>query len=76
VAGLVELADGGPDSCQRARALAGAQAAALDAEIADLQRRRAWLGELLATCQRPRSGRSCPLMRAIPATGAARRADR
>lgn len=73
VAGLLELADGGPDSCRRARALAEAQAAALDAKIAGLQRMRASLGELLATCQRPRSGRSCPLTQAIPATGSARR---
>jgi DNA-binding transcriptional MerR regulator len=69
VAGLLELADGGPDSCRRARALAEAQAAALDAKIAGLQRMRASLGELLATCQRPRPGRSCPLTQAIPATG-------
>jgi MerR family transcriptional regulator, mercuric resistance operon regulatory protein len=69
VAGLLELADGGPDSCRRARELAEAQAAALDARIADLKRMRASLGELSATCQRPRSARSCPLMQAIPATG-------
>lgn len=64
VADLLELADGDPESCQRARALAEAQAAALDAKIADLQRMRASLGELLAACRQPRSGGSCSVMQA------------
>lgn len=72
---LLELADGGPDSCDRARALAEAHAADLDRKIADLQLMRASLGELIATCERPRGERSCPLLRAIegmtPLTGSA-----
>jgi MerR family transcriptional regulator, mercuric resistance operon regulatory protein len=65
---LLQMADGGPDSCDRARALAAAHAAELDRKIADLQRMRASLGELVATCERPRADRSCPLMQAIDGT--------
>jgi len=65
---LLELADGGPDSCGRARALAEAHAASLEAKMADLRRMRDSLGELVATCERPRADRSCPLLRAIEST--------
>lgn len=65
---LLQLAGGGPDSCDRARALAGAHAADLDAKIADLRHMRASLSELVATCERPRADRSCPLLRAIEST--------
>ena len=63
IAELLRLADGGPDSCDRARALAEAHTAELDRKIADLTRMRAALGELMATCERPRASRSCPLLR-------------
>ena len=70
---LLQLADGGPDSCDRARALAEAD---LDRKIADLQHMRASLGELITTCERPRPERSCPLLLAIggltPLTGSVR----
>ena len=62
---LLSLAEGGPDSCDRARALAEAQVADLDRRVADLQRMRASLGELVATCERPCADRSCPLLEAI-----------
>jgi MerR family mercuric resistance operon transcriptional regulator len=62
---LLSLAEGGPDSCDRARSLARAHADELDRKIADLQRMRASLGELVATCERPRADRSCPLLEAI-----------
>jgi|HubBroStandDraft_6_1064221.scaffolds.fasta_scaffold83102_2 Hg(II)-responsive transcriptional regulator len=62
---LLQLAEGGPDSCDRARSLAEAHAAALERKIADLQQIRVGLGELIATCERPRLERSCPLLRAI-----------
>lgn len=75
IEGLLELADGGPDSCEQARAVAQAQVADLDRKIADLARMRASLAELAATCDRPRADRSCPLLQAIqrggPAPGAA-----
>jgi MerR family transcriptional regulator, mercuric resistance operon regulatory protein len=62
---LVHLDDGGPDSCDAARALAEAHKADLEARIADLQRMRDSLGELIATCDLPRSNRRCALLEAI-----------
>jgi Hg(II)-responsive transcriptional regulator len=62
---LLSLAEGGPDSCDQARSLAIDHVAELDRKIADLQRMRASLGELVATCERPRADRSCPLLDAI-----------
>lgn len=62
---LLHLAEGGPDSCERARALAEAHAVELDRKIADLRRMRVSLTELVATCERPRADRSCPLLAAL-----------
>lgn len=62
---LLSLADGGRRSCDRARMLAGSQMIELDRKIADLHRMRASLAELIATCERPRADRSCPLLQAI-----------
>ena len=62
---LLTLADGGPDNCDGARALAGTHLVELDRKIADLTRMRDSLGELLWTCTRPRADRSCPLLQAI-----------
>jgi Hg(II)-responsive transcriptional regulator len=65
---LLALADGGPDGCEAARALAESHMAELDRRIADLRRMRASLGALVATCERPRVDRSCPLLDAIEST--------
>ena len=65
---LLALADGGPDSCETARALAESHMAELDRRIADLHRMRASLGALVATCEKPRADRSCPLLDAIEST--------
>jgi len=62
---LLELDNGGPDSCDAARALAEAHKADLETRIADLQRMRDSLGDLIATCDLPRSDRRCPLLAAI-----------
>lgn len=62
---LLALADGGPDSCESARTLTRSHIAELDRKIADLQRMRASLIALVATCERPRANRSCPLLEAI-----------
>jgi Hg(II)-responsive transcriptional regulator len=59
---LLGLADGGPESCEAARGLAQTHIAELDRKIADLQRMRASLATLVATCERPRADRSCPLL--------------
>jgi MerR family mercuric resistance operon transcriptional regulator len=64
---LLWLADGGPRSCDRARTLTVSQVAELDRKVTDLQRMRASLGELVATCERPRADRSSPLLDAIDA---------
>lgn len=62
---LLHLADGGPEACDRARVLAQTHAKGLDRKIADLTRMRASLGELIATCERPRADRFCPLLAAL-----------
>lgn len=59
---LLELAAGGPRSCEAARTLAEAHIAGLDGKIADLHRMRDSLAALVATCERPRADRSCPLL--------------
>jgi Hg(II)-responsive transcriptional regulator len=71
---LLHLNGGGPDSCDAARALAEARKADLHERIADLQRMRDSLADLIATCDLPRADRSCPLLAAIetrPTGGAA-----
>jgi Hg(II)-responsive transcriptional regulator len=72
---LLHLDGGGPDGCDAARALAEARKADLEARIADLQRMRDSLADLVATCDLPRTDRSCPLLAAI-ATQPPRRAPR
>jgi MerR family transcriptional regulator, mercuric resistance operon regulatory protein len=72
---LLHLDAGGPESCDAARALTEARKADLEARIADLQRMRDSLTELVATCDLPRPDRSCPLLAAI-ATLPPRRAPR
>jgi DNA-binding transcriptional MerR regulator len=62
---LLHLDQGGPDSCDAARAVALARKADLEARIVDLQRMRDSLADLLATCDLPRGDRSCPLLVAI-----------
>jgi MerR family mercuric resistance operon transcriptional regulator len=62
---LLHLDGGGPDSCDAARALAEARKADLEARIADLQRMRDSLAELVATCDQPRADRRCPLLAGI-----------
>ena len=62
---LLGLEDGGPESCDAVRQLAEAHMAELDRKIADLRRMRASLGDLVATCERPKPDRSCPLLAAI-----------
>jgi Hg(II)-responsive transcriptional regulator len=69
---LLHLDAGGPDSCEAVRALAEARKADLETRIADLQRMRDSLAELLATCDQPRADRSCPLLPAIAVPPSAR----
>jgi DNA-binding transcriptional MerR regulator len=62
---LLDLAAGGPDSCDAARAMAGQKLAQLERKIADLRAMRESLCQLVATCDRSRGKRVCPLLEAI-----------
>ena len=62
---LLRLDNGGPDSCDAARALAEHRRADLDRRIRDLQRMHDAVAELVATCNLPRADRSCALLDAI-----------
>jgi hypothetical protein len=78
VKSLLHLAEGGPDSCDWARALAEEKITDLGRRIADLQALQAGLARLVATCQRPRALRECPILRELDAAAGtdAEEADR
>jgi DNA-binding transcriptional MerR regulator len=65
VGSLLELAVGGPRSCTTARQMAVEKIAQLDAKIESLQAMRLSLAQLVATCDRPKSRRECPLLDAV-----------
>jgi Hg(II)-responsive transcriptional regulator len=62
IAGMLELADGGPDNCTVVRELAQTKIETVEAKIARLAAMRAALRQLVDTCQRPRPDRECPLL--------------
>ncbi|MGH7610548.1 MAG: MerR family transcriptional regulator [Candidatus Dormibacteria bacterium] len=62
---LLELAAGGPRSCDAARAMADDKIAQLDAKIVSLSGMRESLRRLVATCDRSPSRRDCPLLEAM-----------
>jgi Hg(II)-responsive transcriptional regulator len=62
---LLDLAAGGPDSCEAVQQLARRKLEELDGRIATLGAMRASLQRLLSTCTRPRSERECPLLQSI-----------
>ena len=62
---LLDLGDGGPDSCEAARVLAERRRDDLAARIRDLQCMHDSLADLVATCDLPRADRSCALLEAI-----------
>ena len=62
---LLHLNNGGPDSCDAARALAEHRRADLETRILHLQRMHDSLADLVATCDLPRADRSCALLEAI-----------
>jgi DNA-binding transcriptional MerR regulator len=62
---LLHLAEGGPDSCDAARALATEKIADLERRIAQLQTMRAALARLVDTCDQPRHRRDCPILAEI-----------
>lgn len=62
---LLDLAAGGPESCDAAKALAAEKLAELEDKIAHLVAMRDSLRQLAATCDRARDRRLCPLLDAI-----------
>jgi len=66
---LLELAAGGPDTCDAAQSLAGNRIADLARRIEMMRRMRDSLERLVATCQRPRRDRECPLIQSIEQEG-------
>jgi DNA-binding transcriptional MerR regulator len=65
VESLLELASGGPASCDTARAMAEEKVTQLEAKVAALVAMRESLLQLIATCSRPRRDRECPLLHAL-----------
>jgi DNA-binding transcriptional MerR regulator len=65
VESLLELAGGGPASCDTARAMAEEKVTQLEAKVAALVAMRESLLRLVATCGRPRRDRECPLLHAL-----------
>ncbi|MGH7775573.1 MAG: MerR family transcriptional regulator [Candidatus Dormibacterales bacterium] len=62
---LLDLAAGGPSNCDAAKTVAVEKLAQLDEKIASLVAMRDSLHQLVATCDRSRSKRQCPLLDAI-----------
>jgi len=65
VAELLDLGDGGAESCDVARATATSRLEDLDRRIAELTAMRVALDSLVQTCERPRARRTCPLVDAL-----------
>jgi Hg(II)-responsive transcriptional regulator len=65
VAQLLDLANGGPENCDATRALATEKLTELEAKIASLSVMRDALLQLVATCNKPRSTRQCPILTGI-----------
>lgn len=62
---LLDLAAGGPESCDAAKSLAEEKLAQLEQKIASLTAMRDSLRQLVATCRRSRDRRVCPIFDAI-----------
>jgi Hg(II)-responsive transcriptional regulator len=63
---LLHLAEGGPAACRPARELAQRRISDLERRITELQRMKNSLGQLVDTCELPRSDRRCPLIPDLP----------
>src|ERR1700738_723265 len=62
---LLNLADGGPASCDDAKTMARTRIADLQHRIADLAGMRDALARLVDTCDQPRAQRDCPILHDI-----------
>jgi DNA-binding transcriptional MerR regulator len=65
VESLLDLAAGGPASCDKARGLATEKLAELDGKIVSLRAMQGSLRQLVTTCEKPRDQRECPLLEAL-----------
>lgn len=62
---LLDLAAGGPESCDAAKSLAEEKLAQLEQKITSLTAMRDSLRQLVATCRRTKDRRVCPIFDAI-----------
>jgi MerR family transcriptional regulator, mercuric resistance operon regulatory protein len=62
ITGLLALAAGGPEGCDTVRDLAEAKIDTVTDKITRLVAIRDALAQLVATCERPRPDRTCPLL--------------
>jgi DNA-binding transcriptional MerR regulator len=67
---LLQLAEGGPDSCDEARTMARTRVADLQLRIAELTGMRDALARLIDTCDQPRAERDCPILHDIQTAAA------
>ena len=66
---LLDLAAGGPEGCDAARALAVEKIGELDTKLVALQAMRDSLRQLVESCSRPRAERDCPLLETLTSDG-------
>lgn len=64
---LMRLGD--PQSCGEARSLAAEKLALVESRVADLERLRGTLKELIARCDRGRGKVACPIIESLAQTG-------
>lgn len=62
---LLDLAAGGPNNCDAAKSLATEKVAQLEQKLASLSAMRDSLRQLVATCERSRGKRECPMLEAL-----------
>ena len=67
---LLHLAEGGPASCDEARAMAGTRITDLQQRIQELEGMRDALARLVDTCDQPRAERVCPILHDIETAAA------
>jgi MerR family transcriptional regulator, mercuric resistance operon regulatory protein len=70
---LLHLAEGGPDCCEEARAMARTRIADLHQRINELAGMRDALARLVDTCDQPRAERDCPILHDIETAAATTR---
>jgi DNA-binding transcriptional MerR regulator len=67
---LLQLVEGGPDSCDEAGTMARTRVADLQLRIAELAGMRDALARLIDTCDQPRAERDCPTLHDIQTAAA------